>query len=153
MNYYVYVYLKEDGTPYYVGKGKNNRWKQKSHSVQVPSEERVIFPLKDVDEKTALLEEIKLIEKWGRLNNGTGILENKTDGGDTPPKQYKSLYTPYQRTPEIRKKSSNSSHRKGRPGKQTPEEIERKRESMKKVWAERKRTPLPRDSNGRFIKL
>ena len=53
----------------------------------------------------------------------------------------------------VRGKSSNSSHRKGRPGKQTPEEIERKLESMKKVWAERKRTPLPRDSNGRFIKL
>ena len=79
MNYYVYVYLKEDGAPYYVGKGKDSRWKHKSHSVQVPPPERVIFPLKDVDEKTALLEEINLIEKWGRLNNGTGILDNKTD--------------------------------------------------------------------------
>ncbi len=80
--------------------------------MEIPPEERVIFPLKDVDEKTALLEEINLIEKWGRMNNGTGILENKTDGGDTPPKQYKSLYTPYKRTPEIREKCSNSSHKK-----------------------------------------
>jgi len=152
VNYYVYVYLREDGTPYYVGKGKDNRWKQKSHSVKVPPSDRVIFPLQNVDEETALNEEIKLISKWGRLNNKTGILENKTDGGDKPPKQYKSLYTPYDRTPEIREKCSKSSHRKGRPGKQTPEEIERKRESMKKVWAEGKRKKLSRDESGRFIK-
>lgn len=152
MNYYVYVYLREDGTPYYVGKGKDNRWKQKSHSVEVPPPDRVIFPLQNVDEETALNEEVKLISKWGRLNNKTGILENKTDGGDKPPKQYKNLYTPYERTPEIREKCSKSSHKKGRPGKQTPEEIERKRESMRKVWAEGKRKKLPRDWNGRFIK-
>ena len=152
MNYYVYIYLKEDGTPYYVGKGKDDRWKQKSHSVEVPPIERVSFPLKNVDEETALNEEIKLISQWGRLNNGTGILENKTDGGDKPPKQYKHTYKPYERTPEIRKKCSLSSHRKGRPGKQSPEEIERKKESMKKVWAEKKRSPLLRDSKGRFIR-
>lgn len=152
MNYYVYVYLREDGTPYYVGKGKDNRWKQKSHSVEIPPIERVIFSLQNVDEETALNEEIKLISQWGRLNNGTGILENKTDGGDKPPKQYKELYTPYERTPEIREKCSLSSHRKGRPGKQSPEEIERKKESMKKVWAEGKRKKLSRDSNGKFLK-
>jgi hypothetical protein len=109
MNYYVYVYLREDGTPYYVGKGKDNRWKQKSHSVEVPPVERVTFPLQNVDEETALNEEVKLISQWGRLNNGTGILENKTDGGDKPPKQYKNLYKPYERTPEIREKCSLSS--------------------------------------------
>jgi hypothetical protein len=103
MNYYVYVYLREDGTPYYVGKGKDNRWKQKSHSVEVPPIERVTFPLQNVDEETALNEEIDLISQWGRLNNGTGILENKTDGGDKPPKQYRHTYKPYERTPEIRK--------------------------------------------------
>ena len=26
-NYYVYLYLKPDGTPFYVGKGKDDRWK------------------------------------------------------------------------------------------------------------------------------
>jgi hypothetical protein len=41
---------------------------------------------------------------------------------------------------------------KGRPGKQSLEEIERKKESMKKVWAEGKRKKLSRDSNGRFLK-
>lgn len=152
MNYYVYLYLKEDGTPYYVGKGKDDRWKQKSHSVKVPPPERVFFIIENVDEQTALNEEVRLISKWGRLNNGTGILENKTDGGDKPPKQYKHLYTPYERTPEIREKQSKSAHKKGRPGKQSPEEIERKRESMKKVWSEGKREKLSRDSKGRFLK-
>jgi hypothetical protein len=150
--YYVYLYLKEDGTPYYVGKGKGNRWKQKSHSVEVPPPDRVIFYVKDVDEETALKEEVNLILKYGRLTDGTGILENKTDGGDSPPKQYKHLYKPYERTQEIKEKYSKSAHRKGRPGKQTQEEIERKRESMKNVWAEGKRKKLSRDSKGRFLK-
>jgi hypothetical protein len=150
--YYVYLYLKEDGTPYYVGKGKGNRWKQKSHSVKVPPPDRVIFYIKDVDEETSLKEEVNLISKYGRLNNGTGILENKTDGGDKPPKQYKHSYKPYERTPEIKEKNSKSAHRNGNPKKQTQEQIERKKEYMKKVWVEGKRKKLSRDSNGRFLK-
>jgi hypothetical protein len=86
MIYYVYVYLREDGSPYYVGKGCNGRWKNK-HKVEVPPRERVIFPITRTTEEWAFFVEMKLIDDWGRLDDGTGILENASDGGEQGPNQ------------------------------------------------------------------
>ena len=80
--FYVYVYLREDGSPYYVGKGKGKRWKRR-HNVEVPPEERVLFFITDTTNEWACFLEMWLIAFWGRLNDGTGILENLTDGGET----------------------------------------------------------------------
>lgn len=88
MIYYVYVYLREDGSPYYVGKGCNGRWKG-IHRVEIPPSERVIFPIIQTTEEWALFMEMELIDKFGRIDDGTGILENLTDGGDNPPKNSK----------------------------------------------------------------
>lgn len=79
--YYVYMYLREDATPYYVGKGKNSRYKQK-HNVPVPDEKRIVFIQKNMRNKEALELEKKLISQYGRKDLGTGILRNLTDGGD-----------------------------------------------------------------------
>ena len=79
--YYVYEYLREDMTPYYVGKGCNNRWKEK-HNVSIPSKERVRFVAEILSEQDAFDLEIELIAKYGRKDLGTGILRNQTDGGD-----------------------------------------------------------------------
>ena len=82
--YYVYAYLRKDGTPYYIGKGKNNRaWQKYSHNVVVPLDPTCIQILKEhLLENEAHKLEIDLIAQYGRKDLGTGILRNKTDGGE-----------------------------------------------------------------------
>ena len=83
--YYVYLYLREDGTPYYVGKGKDNRaFRRRDYGqVQRPIDDgRILLHAKDLSEHDAFILEKELIAKYGRKDNGTGILRNKTDGGE-----------------------------------------------------------------------
>jgi hypothetical protein len=78
---YVYAYLREDGTPYYIGKGIRNRYKEK-HTVAVPPDNRIEFIKKNLTDQEAIDLEIELIAKYGRQDLGTGILRNQTDGGE-----------------------------------------------------------------------
>ena len=81
MKYYVYEYLREDGTPYYVGKGQGKRWRD-PHSVAIPPKERVKFVQENMLEQDAFRLEEELILKYGRKDLGTGILRNLTSGGE-----------------------------------------------------------------------
>jgi hypothetical protein len=81
--YYVYVYLREDGTPYYVGKGKGKRAWDKNHTVNLPTNPNNIKIIKEnLSSTDSLKMEVVLIKKYGRKDNNTGILRNLTDGGD-----------------------------------------------------------------------
>jgi hypothetical protein len=82
-DYYVYMYLREDGTPYYVGKGKANRaYDKHGPTFQVPPRERINIVLQNLTEKQAFSNEIDFIAWYGRLDINTGILENRTHGGE-----------------------------------------------------------------------
>lgn len=82
MNYYTYAYLRKNGTPYYIGKGKGNRIHSKSNRVfNPPSKERRIFLKQNLTEEEAFKHEIYMIAVLGRKDLGTGILHNKSNGG------------------------------------------------------------------------
>jgi hypothetical protein len=75
-SFYTYMWLREDGTPYYVGKGTGNRAFRKGS----PPVDRILlqeFP----SERDALEAEKFLISWYGRKDRGTGILYNENDGG------------------------------------------------------------------------
>ena len=51
--YYTYAYLREDGTPYYVGKGKSNRAYSKNRKGLKPpkDKEKIIFLKRNLTEE------------------------------------------------------------------------------------------------------
>jgi group I intron endonuclease len=83
MIYYTYAYLREDRTPYYIGKGKGNRIYDKRKRIKPPKDKsRIIYLKKNLTEEQAFKHEIYMIDVFGRIDLGTGILHNRTDGGE-----------------------------------------------------------------------
>ncbi len=132
LDYYVYAYMREfddeiaiKDTPYYIGKGKGNRaWRR-----GCPKDNRILILEQNLTETDAHTAERKYISEYGRKDKGTGILENKTDGGqgasgcvhtaERNAKRSKALTGRKLDAEHIAKRSATV---KGR--KQTPEHIE-----------------------------
>lgn len=86
MEYYAYLWLRKDGTPYYVGKGSGKRaFTNAGHVCHRPIDAARILILNRASEADAFATEIELIRNWGRKDIGTGCLQNHTDGGENPP--------------------------------------------------------------------
>jgi hypothetical protein len=120
--FYSYLWLRKDGTPYYAGKGSGRRaFKQDGHPMHIPKTQegdidrsRILVFLMD-SEELAFESEKALIEFFGRINNGTGCLRNLTDGGEgasgcIPPLETRAKLCIARRkyvfTPEHRRKMS-----------------------------------------------
>ena len=81
--FYTYAYLREDRTPYYIGKGKGNRIYSTSRRNNPPKDKsRVIYLKQNLTEEEAFKHEIYMIDVLGRKDLKTGILRNLTEGGE-----------------------------------------------------------------------
>lgn len=117
---YIYENYTFDFEPFYVGKGKGNRWNRhltdyeinwnyntikngkikKLISLGYNLEDYVIFTHRELSEKSAFELEEYTINLLGRLNLKTGILSNLTNGGEggsgaiskSKGKTYKQIY-------------------------------------------------------------
>jgi hypothetical protein len=82
-DFYTYAYLREDGTPYYIGKGRGRRaFREERRIIKTPPKERILLLKTGLTEEQAFRHEIYMIAVYGRKDIGTGILCNFTDGGE-----------------------------------------------------------------------
>ena len=83
--FYTYAYLREDRTPYYIGKGQGKRIYQiDGKPCNKPPKNRIIFLKRNLTEEDAFRHEVYMISVFGRKDLGTGILHNRSDGGEGP---------------------------------------------------------------------
>jgi len=81
--YYVYAYLRSNGTPYYIGKGCNKRAYENHNHIKVPKDRsKIVFLERNLSNIGALSLERRYIRWYGRKDLKTGILRNMTDGGE-----------------------------------------------------------------------
>jgi phosphosulfolactate synthase (CoM biosynthesis protein A) len=99
--FYTYMWLRYDGTPYYIGKGSGRRaFIGAARRIHKPLDKARILIQEFPDEQSAFAAEKFLISYYGRLDLETGCLRNLTDGGEGP--------SGFIAAPETRRKISES---------------------------------------------
>jgi len=83
--FYTYAYLREDRTPYYIGKGTKDRaYKDDSRCCARPPKNRILILKNNLTEEQAYKHEVYMINHYGRKIDG-GILHNINEGGELTP--------------------------------------------------------------------
>jgi len=116
MHYYTYAYLREDKTPYYIGKGTGKRIYSTNKRIKPPKDKsRIIYLKQNLTEEEAFKHEVYMIDVFGRKDLGTGILVNMTNGGEgasgwVPSEENKKNISDAKKNPseETRKKISDA---------------------------------------------
>mgnify|MGYP000621822466 CR=1 FL=1 len=138
MYYYTYAYLREDKTPYYVGKGTGGRiYSTNRKGLKPPKDKsRIIFLKQNLSEQEAFRHEIYMIAIFGRKDLGTGILHNRTGGGDGSSGAIRSDETRRKMSEAHKGKTLSEETRRKmseiRKGKTHSEETKRKQSEVKK---------------------
>jgi hypothetical protein len=142
--YYVYVYLREDGSPYYVGKGKDDRYKS-YHQVNVPKDSSRIKIIKEnLTEKEAFDLEVEMIFKYGRKDKGTGILRNLTDGGEGAAGAIRSEESKLKYSAS---KQGSKNPYYGKTGKDNPFHGKKHSTEQKEKWSEKRKGKMVGEKN------
>ena len=143
MHYYTYAYLREDKTPYYIGKGTGDRIYSTNRRVNPPKDKsRIIYLKQNLTEDEAFRHEIYMIDVFGRKDLGTGILHNMTNGGEGGSGRVLSE--------ETRRKLSDANRGKNHPnyGKTFSEETRRKMSAFKKNMSDETRAKYSAANTG-----
>lgn len=112
-DFYVYAYLrKSDLTPYYIGKGRKKRAYSRSRTVHRPNDKKyIIFLHKNLYNLWAIALERYYIRQYGRKDLDTGILRNRTDGGDGAPCAYQSDETKKKKSIKLKGRKFSDKHK------------------------------------------